>query len=96
VTKIEVSGDELVVHVQGLDKLLAFKSELRIPLSHIEGSHVPTMSCVSGRVGARWERQFLAFGPARFTQTTAGHFGTSPAATRRSRSICAVITSVNW
>jgi len=37
VTKIEVSGDELVVHVQGLDKLLAFKSELRIPLSHIEG-----------------------------------------------------------
>jgi len=37
VTKIEVSGDELVVHVQGWDKLLAFKSELRIPLSHIEG-----------------------------------------------------------
>ncbi len=36
-TKIEVSGDEVVVHVQGLDKLLAFKSELRIPLSHIEG-----------------------------------------------------------
>ncbi len=36
-TKIEVSGDELVVHVQGWDKLLAFKSELRIPLSHIEG-----------------------------------------------------------
>ena len=36
-TNIEVIGDELVVHVRGLDTFLAFKSELRIPLNHIEG-----------------------------------------------------------
>ncbi len=36
-TKLEIDGNDLVVHVQGLDVLLAFKSELRIPLSHVEG-----------------------------------------------------------
>lgn len=36
-TTIEISGDELVVHVQGWDKLWALKSELRIPLSHVTG-----------------------------------------------------------
>lgn len=35
-TKVDISGDEVVVHVQGWDKLFAFKSELRIPLTHIE------------------------------------------------------------
>ncbi len=36
-TTIEISGDELVVHVQGWDKLWALTSELRIPLSHVAG-----------------------------------------------------------
>lgn len=34
-TTIEVTGDELVVHVQGWDQLWSFKSELRIPLTHV-------------------------------------------------------------
>ena len=36
-TTIEISGDELVIHVEGCDKLWALKSELRIPLAHVEG-----------------------------------------------------------
>jgi hypothetical protein len=31
----EITGDTLHLHVQGMDKLLAFKSQLSIPLQHI-------------------------------------------------------------
>ena len=31
----EITGDTLHLHVEGLDKLWAFKSELAIPLRHI-------------------------------------------------------------
>ncbi len=34
-THIEIDADTLIVHVQGLDKLWALKSELRIPLAHV-------------------------------------------------------------
>ncbi len=37
-THIEIDAATLTVQVQGLDKLWAFKSELRIPLSHISGA----------------------------------------------------------
>ena len=33
--KPEIIGDILQLHVEGLDKLWAFKSELAIPLRHI-------------------------------------------------------------
>ncbi len=36
-TRIEIDAETLLVRVQGLDKLWAFKSELRIPLAHISG-----------------------------------------------------------
>ncbi|MGH7755598.1 MAG: hypothetical protein ACREM8_04845 [Vulcanimicrobiaceae bacterium] len=36
-TRIELDAETLVVHVQGLDRLWAFKSELRIPLAHVSG-----------------------------------------------------------
>jgi hypothetical protein len=36
-TQIEIDAETLVVHVQGLDRLWAFKSELRVPLAHITG-----------------------------------------------------------
>lgn len=36
-THIEIDADTLIVHVQGLDKLWAPKSELRIPLPHVSG-----------------------------------------------------------
>jgi hypothetical protein len=34
---IEIIGTELFVHVEGLDRLLAFTSELRVPLVHVAG-----------------------------------------------------------
>jgi len=40
VTKVEVRADRLVAHVQGLDQVLALKSELTIPLSHVKGANV--------------------------------------------------------
>ncbi len=36
-TKIEVAGPDLIVHVEGLDRFWAFKSELRVPLAHVVG-----------------------------------------------------------
>jgi hypothetical protein len=36
-TTLEISGATLVVHVEGLDRLWAFKGELRVPLAHIAG-----------------------------------------------------------
>jgi hypothetical protein len=36
-TTLEISGANLVVHVQGLDRLWAFKGELRVPLANIAG-----------------------------------------------------------
>lgn len=32
---IEIDGRELVVHMKGIDRILALKSELRVPLSHV-------------------------------------------------------------
>ena len=37
-TEVEVSQDTLIVHVRGLDRLLALKSSLEIPLSHVLGA----------------------------------------------------------
>ncbi len=36
-TTIEIAGPDLFVHVEGFDRLWAFKSELRVPLAHIAG-----------------------------------------------------------
>jgi len=36
-TRIEIDAEALIVHVQGLDQLWAFKSELRVPLAHVSG-----------------------------------------------------------
>jgi hypothetical protein len=35
---IEILGDELVVRVHGIERFLALKSELRVPLSHVVGA----------------------------------------------------------
>jgi hypothetical protein len=40
--ELEVTGDKLVLHVKGLDKLFAFKSRLEIPLSHVAGARRDT------------------------------------------------------
>jgi hypothetical protein len=36
-TRVEISGRDLIVHVEGLDRLWSFKSELRVPLAHVAG-----------------------------------------------------------
>jgi hypothetical protein len=36
---IELTGDELIVHVEGADKLWALKSRLQIPLADVAGAH---------------------------------------------------------
>ena len=39
---ISINANELTVHVQGLDKLWALKSQLTIPLTHVRGATVDT------------------------------------------------------
>ena len=39
-TKIEIRGDQLVLTVQGIDVVLAFKKSLEVPLSHVTGAEV--------------------------------------------------------
>ena len=36
-TTIEIDGADAVIHVEGFDRFLALKSQLRVPLSHIAG-----------------------------------------------------------
>jgi len=40
VTKVEVNDDRLVAYVQGLDQVLAVKSELTIPLAQVKSGTV--------------------------------------------------------
>jgi hypothetical protein len=40
VTKVEVDDGHLIARIQGLDQVLAFKSELSIPLAHVKGAAV--------------------------------------------------------
>lgn len=37
-TTIEITADELVVHVRGVERVLALRSELRVPLAHVLGA----------------------------------------------------------
>ncbi len=36
--RISIDGRDLIVHVQGLDKLWALKSRLTVPLEHVRGA----------------------------------------------------------
>jgi hypothetical protein len=38
--ELKVSREKLILNVQGLDKLFAFKSRLEIPLEHVAGARV--------------------------------------------------------
>jgi len=40
VTRVEIQDDRLIAHIQGVDKVLALKSELTIPLAHVKGASV--------------------------------------------------------
>jgi hypothetical protein len=39
-TKVEIQDDRLVAAIQGLDQVLALRSELSIPLTHVRGAAV--------------------------------------------------------
>ena len=39
-TNVEIQDDQLVARIQGLDKVLALSSELRVPLTHVRGAAV--------------------------------------------------------
>jgi hypothetical protein len=36
--EVELAQDALIVHVQGIDRLFALRSQLEVPLSHVEGA----------------------------------------------------------
>jgi len=38
-TTVELTSTDLIIRVEGLDKLWALKSELRVPLAHVSGVH---------------------------------------------------------
>jgi len=39
-TKVEIQDGRLMARIEGLDQVLAFKSELSIPLAHVKGAAV--------------------------------------------------------
>jgi hypothetical protein len=57
-TKVEVQDDRLVAHVQGLDQVLALKSELTIPLAHVKSA-----TASPPEVRRRWRNPLRAHVP---------------------------------
>jgi hypothetical protein len=41
-TKITISGGQLVVEVEGFDKVLAVKSQITVDLAHVQGARIDT------------------------------------------------------
>jgi len=48
-TEIELDGDRLVARIRGVDRVLALKSELMVPLTHVKGAEVSPLD-----VRQRW------------------------------------------
>ena len=57
-TKVEIQDDRLVARIQGLDKVLALRSELSIPLAHVKGATVSP-----AEVRRRWRNPLRAHVP---------------------------------
>jgi len=53
VTKVEIQDGRLIARIEGLDQVLAFKSELSIPLAHVKGAAVSLPD-----VRRRWRNPF--------------------------------------
>jgi hypothetical protein len=53
-TEIEVTENTLIVHVKGIHKILALKSQLEIPLAHVIGAEIdPAMVEQWGKVNLK-------------------------------------------
>jgi hypothetical protein len=57
-TKVEIQDDRLVAGIQGLDQVLALRSELSIPLAHVKGAAVSPPE-----VRKRWRNPLRAHVP---------------------------------
>jgi hypothetical protein len=67
-TNIEITGTELVVHVEGFDRFFALRSELRVPLAHVAGAEPASAEARS------WFHGFRAAGTNIPGVITAGTF----------------------
>jgi hypothetical protein len=52
-TEVEITADNLVVHVKGMDRLWSLKSRLEIPLAHVLGAEVDPHAAQGWRKGLR-------------------------------------------
>jgi hypothetical protein len=52
-TEVEITGDALIVHVKGMDRLFSLKSRLEIPLAHVLGAEVDPEVAQGWRKGLR-------------------------------------------
>ena len=57
-TEVEVEDDQLIARIQGLDQVLALKSELTIPLAHVKSAAVSPPE-----VRRRWSNVLRLHGP---------------------------------
>ena len=53
VAEVEITQNDLIVHVRGMDRLLALKSRLEIPLAHVVGAEVEPEIAQGWREGIR-------------------------------------------
>ena len=66
--EVELTGDALIVHVRGMDRLWALKSRLEIPLAHVVGAEIDS------EVAQGWSRSIRAPGTHVPGVITAGTF----------------------
>lgn len=65
---LAIENNALVMHVEGLDKLWAFRSSLTIPLAHISGVHADT------QIAHTWWKGFKLVGTSLPGVIAAGTF----------------------
>jgi hypothetical protein len=58
-TEVEIIQDTLIVHVRGLDRLLALKSRLEIPLSHVLGAEADPQAASEDPKGLRLPASYV-------------------------------------
>jgi hypothetical protein len=95
---IEMTGDSLIVHINGADKLWAIKDSLQVPLANVVravGASEEARSWLHGiRVGGAHIPGVLSAG--RFYSQGRWCSGTCMTRTRRSGSSCATSATPGW
>ena len=67
-TEVELTGDALIVHVKGIDRLWSLKSRLEIPLAHVLDAEADT------QVAREWQKGLRVPGTQLPGVITAGTF----------------------